>query len=135
MHPRQGVVAERLPLRCCRLGIVEGADIQDDQFRPHFDLLREGGAAFRTKMPENGFPAAPEAGEGLHRTLDRQLGFGHGDQGAEGAAGEFLAVAAMANTRHHRFRGGRIAYGTAEAALILIFLIFYNNVVRHFHSF
>ena len=67
-------------------------------------------------MPEDRIPAAADATERLERTLDRHRLLGHSNQRGKGAAGEFLAIPAMAHRRARRLGLGCVAHRAAEAA-------------------
>ena len=67
-------------------------------------------------MPEDWIAAAADAAERFERALDGQCLLGHSDQRGKGAAGEFLAIAAMAHRCARRVGLGCVAYRAAEAA-------------------
>src|SRR3954452_22459062 len=69
-------------------------------------------------MAQDRLAAAAEAAEGLHRAVDRQRLFRHGDERGESAAGEFLAVAAMADGRGGLLHRRPIAHRAAQAAAL-----------------
>jgi len=67
-------------------------------------------------MPEDRIAAAAEATERFERALDGQRLFGHSNQRGKGAAGEFLAIPAMAHRRARRVDLGCVPDRAAEAA-------------------
>src|SRR5580693_5817045 len=67
-------------------------------------------------MPEDRIAAATDATECFECALHRQRLLGHSNQRGKGAAGEFLAIAAMADRCARRVGLGCVAYCTAEAA-------------------
>ena len=67
-------------------------------------------------MPEDRIPAAADAAEGFEGALDRQRLLGHSDQRGKRAAGEFLAIPAMAHGCARRVGLGCVAHRAAQAA-------------------
>jgi len=67
-------------------------------------------------MPEDRIAATAEASEGFERALDSYCLLVRPDQRGKGAAGEFLAIPAMAHRRACRVGLGGIAHRAAEAA-------------------
>src|SRR3954453_12301525 len=67
-------------------------------------------------MPEDRIAAAADAAERFEGALDCHRLLGHSNQRGKGAAGEFLAIPAMAHRRARRVGLGCVAHRAAEAA-------------------
>src|SRR3984893_5077931 len=67
-------------------------------------------------MPEARIAAAADATERFECALDSQRLFGHSNQCGKGAAGEFLAIPAMAHCCARRVGLGCVSHRAAEAA-------------------
>src|SRR6476660_10288977 len=67
-------------------------------------------------MPEDRITTAADATERFERALDCQRLLGHSNQRGKGAAGEFLAIPAMAHCCARRIGLGCVAHRAAEAA-------------------
>src|SRR5207248_1628267 len=82
---------------------------------PRSWLLSDRRAAFRAEMPEDRIAAAADAAERCECALDGHRLLGHSNQCGKGAAGEFLAIPAMAHCCGRRVGLGCVAHRAAEA--------------------
>src|SRR5439155_17508517 len=95
--------------------VVEGPDIENDKTRPGPRLLGKRGAAFGAEMAQDRLAAAADSGVRLDDTVELDLLLRDADQPRKGAAGEFLAVAAMADCGARRVGLGGVAHRAAQA--------------------
>src|SRR6516162_4032877 len=79
-------------------------------------LLGDRRTAFGAEMPEDWIAAAADAAERFECALDSHRLSGYSDERGKSAAGEFLAIPAMANCCARWVGFGCIAYRAAETA-------------------
>jgi hypothetical protein len=116
--PRHRVVAKNLPARFCDSRIIKRPDIENNHAGPRSWLLGDRRAAFRAEVPQNRIAAAAEASERFECALDSHRLLSRSDQRGKRAAGEFLAIPAMAHRRARWVGLGRVAHRAAEAAAL-----------------
>src|SRR5215472_16126126 len=116
LDPGQRVVAKNLPPRFCDGRVIKRPDIENNHTGPRSWLLGDRRAAFGAEVPENRIAAAADAAERFECALNIHCLLGHSNQRGKGAAGELLAIPAMAHRCARWVRLGCVAHRAAEAA-------------------